>query len=107
MEVRVDGDDVDLADRWHDVVVDLRPAERGNATIDVVDAEPGRIEPRLTRPEAEGLARPAAVLRAVGVTELLLLSQVAVRDNHLAKQLTRRCLLLRTQLGKGDWPIRV
>jgi len=41
-----------------------------------------------------------AVSGAVGVTELLLLSQVAVRDNHLAKQLPWRGLLLRSQLGQ-------
>ena len=61
--VRVDGDDVDLAEGRVGVLVDLRPAEAVEATFGVlVEEKPGRIEPGLGLPLLQGGPIPAALL---------------------------------------------
>ena len=47
LEVGVDGDDVDLAERRVVVGVHLGPAEAGQAPVALVEQEAGRVEPRL------------------------------------------------------------
>ena len=47
MEVGVDGDHVDLAERRVVVVVHLRPAEAGQPAVALVEQEAGGVEPRL------------------------------------------------------------
>ena len=45
MEVRVHGDDVDLAQLWDGVVVDLGPAEAPDTTVPFPDPETLRVVP--------------------------------------------------------------
>ncbi len=61
VEVGIDGDHVDLADDGVEFVVELRPAERGQPTVDLVQPEPRRVEPRLVHAEGEDVGGPSAL----------------------------------------------
>jgi hypothetical protein len=62
LEVGVDGDHVELAQRRAGIGVDLGPTEAGEATVALVEEEPVGIEPGLLESCAQRLGVPAALL---------------------------------------------
>ena len=62
VKLRIDGDDVDLAHRRCGVIVHLRPAERGQPAVALVQPEAFRVEPWLGLTLPQGVDGPAALL---------------------------------------------
>ena len=63
MEVRVHGDDVDLAQFWGGVVVDLGPAEAPDTTVPFPDPETLRVVPGFGSASRQVPRFPGTLLR--------------------------------------------